>query len=131
MLNKILSDRKTMLLVLFLQPIPLLIFPLSVYKPTSQEWWLAVLMGLLALSGLIPVLRRSTAMWPWYLMGFAQGFNIISRLMMVWAHIIVIDNGKQYFNTSYTIIAALMILLSTLLLSYLERPDVRMIMLRK
>lgn len=130
MINKILSDRKTIFLVLYLQLIPLLIFPMSVYKTTSQEWWLAIILGLMALGGLIPVLRRSPAMWPWYLMGFAQGFNIISRLMMVWAHIIIIDNGQQFFNTSYTLIAILMTLLSSLLLSYFERPDVRMVMLR-
>ena len=131
MLNKILSDRKTILLLLFLQLIPLLAFPISVYKPTSQEWWLAALMGLFAVVGIIQVLRRSSAMWPWYLMGFAQGFNIISRLMMVWPHIIAVESGQQYFNAAYTIIAVVMMLFSAFMLFYLERPDVRLVMFRK
>jgi hypothetical protein len=131
MINKMLSDRKTILLLLFLQLIPLFAFPLSVYKPTSQEWWLAALMGIFAIVGIIQVLRGSTAMWPWYLMGFAQGFNIISRLMMIWPHIIIVENGQQVFNAAYTIIAVVTMLGSMFMLYYLERPDVRMVMFRK
>lgn len=130
-MNNILSSRKTIFSLLFLQLLPLVIFPVSVYNASSQEWWLAALLGIMSIAGIIQVFRQTTAQWPWYLMGFAQGFNVISRLMMVFPKIMITENGQQVFNTNYTLISFLMILLSLLMLTFLEKPQVRMVMFRK
>ena len=44
-------------------------------------------------------------MWPWYLVSFAQGVNIISRLMMLLPHATRNNEGVQDFNAAYVIIA--------------------------
>src|SRR5512141_2105122 len=73
--------------VLILQLIPLVLFPASSFASTTQEWWLPMLLVIMTLvAGIYLVVRRTPAKWPWDLLSFAQGFNIISRLMMVWPH---------------------------------------------
>jgi zinc transporter ZupT len=71
------------------------------------------------------------ALWPWYLVSFAQGFNIISRLMMIMPHATRNQDGAQVFNTSYVILTLISMLLSSFFLWYTELPDVRMGLLRK
>jgi hypothetical protein len=77
------------------------------------------------------IVRRGTAIWPWTLMVFAQGFNIISRIMMVWSHATVSDSGVTSPNWTYLVMTLASILLSAFLLTYLERPDVRSGLLRR
>ena len=87
MLRKILSTRIVIYVILVLQLVPLLMFPRPRTHLNSQEWWLPVLLSFLVVIALVQLLiRRSQASWPWYLLSFAQGFNIISRLMMLLPH---------------------------------------------
>lgn len=83
MKTPIFSNPKFLYAVFILQFIPLLLNPPSVFELTSQKWWLPVLLVLLAIFGSVQVFRRSVEPWPWYLISFAHGFNIISRLMML------------------------------------------------
>jgi hypothetical protein len=70
---------------LIAQIFPLLMFPLESFSPKSQEWWLPMLLAVMVLVANVELIaRRSDKPWPWYLLSFAQGLNIISRLMMIW-----------------------------------------------
>ncbi len=121
------TNRGFISVLLIFQFIPLLLFPASSFSPSSQEWWLPVLLAILAIvASLALVVRHSTAVWPWNLMAFSQGFNIISRLMMLWAHATVNAGGAPALNTPYIFLTLLAMFLSAFLLLFLERPDVRM-----
>jgi hypothetical protein len=131
-LRQSLAKPTIIILVLILQFIPLVLFPAESFAPTTQEWWLPVLLAALALVAIFQlVFRRSVALWPWYLVSFAQGFNIISRLMMIMPHATRNQDGAQVFNTSYVILTLISMLLSSFFLWYTELPDVRMGLLRK
>ncbi len=126
MLRKFLTHPAVIPFILVLQLIPLLVFPAQSYSPASQEWWLPVLLGFLAfISTLQLLIRRSHATWPWYLISFAQGFNIISRLMMLMPHAMVVVDGVDRFNTPYVLLSLLAMVWSGLMLWYGEQPEVR------
>lgn len=87
MLRKYISQPTVVTFLLIVQFIPLLIFPADVFSPTSQQWWLPVLLTILAIFAMIKIsVQRSDELWPWYLVSFSHGFNIISRLMMLMPH---------------------------------------------
>lgn len=117
--------------ILILQIIPLLLFPAKSFAPTTQEWWLPVLLVLMVLvADFQLIVRRSSAAGPWYLMSFAQGFNIISRLMMLWPNLTTATGGGASLNWPYVILTFVAMILSALLLWYVEKPDVRIGLLR-
>ncbi len=117
--------------VLILQIIPLLLFPAKSFAPTTQEWWLPALLVLMVLiADFQLIVRRSTAATPWYLMSFAQGFNIISRLMMLWPNLTETTELGTTANWPYVILTFTAMILSTLLLWYTEKPAVRVGLLR-
>ena len=119
------------ILILILQFIPLLLFPASSFASTTQEWWLPALLALMALVAVVQlVVRRSAAAGPWYLMAFAQGFNIISRLMMLWSHAVVPVEGSQVVNWPYIVMTFLAMGMSAFILWYIEKPEVRVGLLR-
>ena len=125
-MRKILSMRGVIPVVMCLQIVPLLIFPASAYSPKTQEWWLPVLLTLLVVIALVQILiRKSAAAWPWYLVSFAQGVNIISRIMMLLPHATQNDAGRQVFNSTYFIVAVIAMLLSAFEIWYNELPEVR------
>ncbi len=116
---------------LILQLVPLILFPLSSFSSDSQEWWLPFLLALMVIIADIELFfQRKDVMWPWYLISFAQGFNIISRLMLLMPHATVIVHGVQALNTPYLLFNFVSIIMSAFLLWYVELPDVRMVMLR-
>jgi hypothetical protein len=126
MLRKLLSNRVAIHVILVLQLFPLLIFPASSYSPGTQEWWLPVLLSFLVVLSLVQLIfRKSQASWPWYLLSFSQGFNIISRLMMILPHATMNAEGVQVFNGSYVVLSALAMILSAFEIWYCERPEVR------
>jgi hypothetical protein len=126
MLRKILSARGVIPVIMCLQIVPLLIFPPSSYSGRSQEWWLPALLTFLVIIALVQILIRKTrAPWPWYLVSFAQGVNIISRLMMFMPHATKNDGGVQVFNSQYVIIAIISMVLSAIEIWYNELPEVR------
>jgi len=116
-------------LFLILQLIPLILFPPESFK--TQEWWLPVLLAVLVVVAVVQLFRHSPALWPWYLISFAQGFNIISRLMMLMPHITRYENGVQVFNAPYVVLTVLSLVCSTFLLWYTELPEVRLGLVRE
>ncbi|HET6452336.1 MAG TPA: hypothetical protein VFI08_13545 [Spirochaetia bacterium] len=125
-MRKLLSLRGVIPAVMCFQVVPLLIFPPASYSVQSQEWWLPVLLTFLVVIALVQILvRRSQASWPWFLVSFAQGVNIISRIMMLLSHTTVNDKGNQVFNTSYFLVAVVAMLLSAVEIWYNELPEVR------
>jgi hypothetical protein len=127
------SSSKPLVWVLcLLQFITFLLFPSSSFSPTSQEWWLPVLCLVLALVGTLQLMvRRSPQAWPWYIISFAHGINIISRLMLFLPRASVRVQGALRLNTLYVILAVASMLISAFYLWYLERYEVRNAFLRR
>jgi hypothetical protein len=128
--RKYLTSPKAISVMLILQFIPMVMFPPESFSPKTQEWWLPVLLAILAIIAIIQIYRHSVATWPWHLIGFSQGFNIISRLLMLFPHATLNEGGGQVFNTSYVVLSVLSMALSAFLLWYTELPEVRMGLLR-
>jgi len=125
-MRKFLSMRGIIPVVMCFQIVPLLIFPASAYSVRTQEWWLPVLLTFLVVISLVQILiRKTSAAWPWYLVSFAQGVNIISRLMMLLPNTTQNNNGVQVFNGPYFLIAVIAMLLSAFEIWYNELPEVR------
>ena len=125
-MRKVLSLRGLVPVIMCFQVIPLLAFPPSSYSVRSQEWWLPVLLTFLVVLALVQILiRKSQASWPWYLISFAQGVNIISRIMMLLPHATVNNAGTQQFNTGYFLVAMVAMLISAFEIWYNELPEVR------
>ena len=126
MVGRDLATRKIVVTFLLLQPIPLLLFPPGSFAPNSQEWWLPALLAVLVAVACVELLvRRSHALWPWHLMIFSQGFNLISRIMMVWSHATRPAGGVIVLNIPYLLLTAIAMACSAFLLWYLELPAVR------
>ena len=132
MLRRAITTPRAIVALLILQFVPLVLFPPQSFSPTTQEWWLPVLLAIMVIISEVElIVRRSSAPWPWYLLSFAQGFNIISRLMMVWPHATMAVGKETVINGPYLILTALSLTLSVFLLWYAELPEVRMGLLRK
>jgi len=127
------SAAKALVWVLCLLQFPtFLLFPASSFSPTSQEWWLPVLCLVLALVGTLQLMiRHSPQAWPWYVISFAHGINIISRLMLFLPRATMRVQGDLRLNTLYVILAVVSMLISAFYLWYLERYEVRNAFLRR
>lgn len=126
MLRRFLSKRFMIPVILCVQIVPLLLFPASSYTLTSQEWWLPAVLTVLAVVALVQILvRRSTSPAPWYILSFAQGINIISRLMMLMPRSTAFVGGVQRFNTQYVVLTLVAMVLSALEIWYGDLPEVR------
>jgi hypothetical protein len=130
-LRKFLTSRATVSVMMILQFIPMVLFPPESFSPTTQEWWLPVVLAVLTIISIVQIFRHSVSVWPWNLISFSQGFNIISRLMMILPHATYNLNGNQYFNSTYVILSLLSMGLSVFLLWYTELPEVRMGLYRR
>jgi hypothetical protein len=126
MFRRLLTRPRVIPVLMCLQIVPLLLFPASAFSAKTQEWWLPVLLAFLTILALVQLyLRRSVAMWPWYILSFCQGLNIISRLMMLMPHATVVADGGQRFNGAYVGLSVLAMLFSAAALWYGELPEVR------
>jgi hypothetical protein len=126
-MRKNLIQPKVITALLFLQLIPLVMFPPASFSPDSQEWWLPVLLAVLSLAGVVQlVFRHSYQNWPWHLISFAHGFNIISRILMLFQHSSYVVSGNWVIDVTYVSITLLSMLLSGFFLYYLEWPEVRL-----
>jgi hypothetical protein len=131
-MRKALTSPGMIVAVLITQFIPLVLFPAESFSPTSHEWWLPVLLAIMVLIADFQLMvRRSTSQGPWYLIAFAQGFNIISRLMMLWPHATQDVGGQTVFNGLYVGLTILSLLWSVFILWFIELPEVRMGLLRR
>ncbi len=125
------ASRGIIVVILLLQLIPIIMFPPASFAATSQEWWLPVLLfGMLVLADLQLILRSGTDTWPWHLITFAHGFNVISRLMMLWPHATHFVDGVMSINGPYVSLSCISMAASGFLLYYLELPEVRIAMMR-
>lgn len=132
MQRRTIASRGIIMLVLILQFIPLVLFPPESFLPTTQEWWLPVLLAIMVLWADVElIVRRNDKMWPWYLMSFAQGFSIISRIMMLWPHATKMVNRVDVLNVPYIVLTFVSMALSAFLLWYTELPDVRLGLVRE
>lgn len=132
MQRRTIASRGIIMLVLILQFIPLVLFPPESFLPTTQEWWLPVLLAIMVLWADVElIVRRNDKMWPWYLMSFAQGFSIISRIMMLWPHATKMVNRVDVLNGPYIALTFVSMILSAFMLWYAELPDVRLGLVRE
>ena len=131
MQRRAIANPALIIAVLVLQLIPLVLFPAESFSPSTQEWWLPVLLAVMVIvADVYLIVRRTPAPWPWTLLAFAQGINIISRLMMVWPHSSTQVGSDWVLNVPYIALSLLSIVMSAFLLWYLEQPDVRIGLLR-
>jgi hypothetical protein len=125
------TSRGLIVVVLVLQVIPFVMFPAASFSPDSQEWWLPILLLIMVvLADVQLIVRRNTDVWPWHLLSFSHGFNIISRLMMLWPHATHMLKGEMVLNGPYVSLSCVSMAASGLLLYYLELPEVRIAMIR-
>jgi hypothetical protein len=125
MKNSILSNKGFLYSVLFLQIIPLLLFPPSVFEISSQKWWLPAILVLLTILATAQLLRKTVALWALYMIAFTHGFNIISRLLMLLPQ----STENSAFNGLYFLFSVISILLSALVLWLVELPQVRQVLI--
>ena len=126
MFRQSLTTRLAITILLIAQVIPLVLFPLSSFTGDTQEWWFPVILAALALVSVFSlVVRKNMENWPWYLMSFSQGFNIISRVLMFLPHTTYNVDGNQVVNIPYVSLSLLSILLSVFYLAYCDWPEVR------
>lgn len=126
-MKKAILSRGLIIPFLILQIFPLILYPIESFSITTQEWWLPVLLVFLAIYGSVElVVRHNPESWPWYLLTFSQGFNIISRLLMFMPRTIMNVNDQQVFNYLYISLTVVAIAISWFLLWYLEQPETRM-----
>lgn len=131
MRRSFLSQPLVIIVILLLQIIPLLLFPPSVFQPASQVWWLpAILVICVLVADFQLIVRRTHSVNPWLLIGFAQGFNIISRLMMVWPNATLTTEAGTAVNWVYLILTVISMAVSWWLLIYTEKPEIREGLLR-
>lgn len=127
--RQLLARRTVIVPLMFLQVIPLILFPPESFAPTTQEWWLPALLVIMILIADVQLtFGRNSPEWTWNLFSFAQGFNIISRLMIVWSHATINVRGASELNLPYLALTALSLFLSGFMLWYIELPEVRMSM---
>jgi hypothetical protein len=127
MFRKYITSRIMVPVFLCLQIIPHLVFPLETYSVKTQEWWLPLLLALLTIISLVQLFfHHNMSAWPWYLLSFSQGFNIISRVMMLLPHSTKgVDGGGLVANTTYIVVAFASMLFSAFEIWYSELPEVR------
>lgn len=127
MLRKTLSGPRMVTTIMCLQVVPLLLLPGESWSLKTQEWWLPVLLTVLVAVALVQLLvRRTRSPAPWYILSFAQGFSVISRLMMLLPHAMVSTDDKSLrFDLPYVLLAVASIVLSWFWIWYCDLPEVR------
>lgn len=116
---------------LVLQFVPLVLFTPESFSSGTQEWWLPVLLAVLALWADVElIVRHNDRAWPWDLIAFSHGFNVISRVMMLWPHATHVVNKVSVLNMPYIVLTFAAIALSVAMLWYSELPDVRIRLLQ-
>lgn len=131
MRRSFLTQPPVIIAILILQLIPLLLFPAKSFSAKGQEWWLPVLLVIMVLVADFQIIvRRTPSVGPWLLVGFAQGFNIISRLMMVWPNATLTGEAGRTVNWTYLVLTIISMAASAWLLMYTEKPATREGLLR-
>ncbi len=122
--KQFLINPKFLYAILVVQFIPLLLNPPSIFELTSQEWWLPMLLVLMALVGTVQIFRRKVAPWALSLISFSHGFNIISRLLMLLPK----STATSSFDGLYFALSIASMLMSASMLWLLEVPQTRQVL---
>jgi hypothetical protein len=131
MRRSFLTQPAVIIVILILQLIPLVLFPANSFSAKSQVWWLpALLVVLVLIADFQIIVRRSSSVRPWLLVGFAQGFNVISRIMMVWPNATIVSETGTAVNWTYLVLTIISMAASWWLLIYTEKPAIREGLLR-
>ena len=130
-LRQFLTTRTAIIVLLIAHVVALPLFPPESFAADSQEWWLPVmLMVLVVIADVQLIARHTDQQWPWYLISFSNGFNILSRLMMVWSHATFASEGSSAPNYPYIVLTVISMAISTFMLVYTEWPEVRLRLLK-
>ncbi len=76
-------SRTTSVILLIVQFIPLILFPPSIIMFNSQVLTIPIFLILLDAVATVALVAGSRSAWPRSMLVFAQGLNVISRLMML------------------------------------------------
>lgn len=126
MLRKKIAQPAVVSILLIVQFIPLLLFPPDIFSTSSQQWWLPALLTALSIFATIKIIvQRTTELYPWYLISFSQGFNVISRLMMLMPHATNNVGGVLKADWVYIITNIVAVIISYGYIYIAELPDVR------
>ncbi len=126
MFRKLLQRPRAARLIIVLQVLPILALRPQGYALSSQEWWLPVLLAVLVVVSASRLLIRGThAAWPWYLFSFAQGFSIISKLMMLMPHASRVVDKVHRLDGTHVAVSIASMALSAFAIWYCEQPEVR------
>ncbi len=111
-------QKKFLFPIIILQIIPIIIFPLKTIASAISIFGFVALVFVLLGYGL----WRGRS-WALSMSIFIQGFNIITRLMMLFPHAIHKDGSG--WDVSYLIMAIISMAISGWFLVRLDKPDVR------
>ena len=133
MLRRIVTNPKIIVAILILQFIPLILFPAATFSATSQEWWLPALLTVMSIIAVIELFanRATVAGWAWQLVAFAQGFNLISRMLMLFPRMTENVKGVQRFNALYVVLTLIAMAMSAFILWFIELPEVKVGLLKE
>lgn len=133
MFRRVITNSKLIIVILMIQFIPLILFPASTFSSGSEEWWLPAVLMVLAIIAVIALFAKRTTItgWAWQLVTFSQGFNLISRLLMLFPHLTMNVHGVQQINTLYVILTLIAMVMSVFMLWYVELPEVKVGLLRE
>jgi len=111
-----------LVLVAVLQFVPIIVMPLGTLKTLSPVVWgaIVVLFALLA----VFLLRRQA--WSRVASIFVQGFNVIVRILLTLGNVVRPEETGGGFNTEFAVAMALSVILSALLLYYIDQPDIQL-----
>ncbi|MEA3406527.1 MAG: hypothetical protein U9R48_00415 [Chloroflexota bacterium] len=115
--------RGLMLVALF-QFIPPLMLPPSTFTSISFLVWL-FLVPLFVLLGVSLVRGRE---WSRLATIFVQGFNVIVRLLVLISNAVTVQDGDAILNIWMVSTSLLSIILSAIVLYYIDRPEVQIVM---
>ena len=111
-----------LVLVAIFQFVPIILMPVNTLKGMGPELWAAVGVPF-ALLGVFLLLRRG---WSRVASIFVQGFNIIVRLLMGVSNVVAPEKVGTGFNVQIAITFPVAIVLSALILYYIDQPDVQL-----
>ena len=113
------TNKRFLLPIIFLQFIPIVLFPLE-----TLQGGIAVIGVVILLFAVLGYGLWRGRIWGLYMSIFIQGLNIIIRIMMFFPHAV---SKQGVWDITYLVINIVAMVLSGWFLLRLERPDVRSI----
>lgn len=112
-----------LVLVAILQFVPPLMLPPSTFRSISFLVWL-FLIPLFVLLGINLARGRE---WSRLATIFVQGFNVIVRLLVLISNAVIVREGGPVLNVWMVTTSLLSIILSAIVLYYVDRPEVQIV----